>query len=337
MTQKKKAILFLACLASTFACGELGDAGERSALAVIDGRLDQQGATPSSLEEASNVRVAVLWMTSNVGYKSAYDVPVVPVFPSKFRVELLDPPPEAAMVNFGDDVVAPTGDNENVSRPKTLPLPAHAYAVGPQSASFAVGTIVAYEDRNGNGQLDLLDPDAPPVDRVLGANEELLLVYVEGGLPPAGFFSAISEPTKGYNLLRQPPCEASLPTSGSATPAACEPGVWLPITTLYDLPLTAEPQFASLMCGSTGTATDHYATVSNVQPGETPPPAPGPDGWPSADEAGVVCGAGGTTYTWGRCESASTGLCRATQVRCSEHTYSLPEGTPPPEWPCELN
>src|SRR5258707_10422876 len=60
-------------------------------LATVQGRLSVDGdfTAPSS-----NTRVAVLWFSATRGqYKEAIDLPVQPVFPSQFKVELREPPP----------------------------------------------------------------------------------------------------------------------------------------------------------------------------------------------------------------------------------------------------
>ena len=100
-----------------------------------------------------------------------------------------------------------------------------------------MGAIVAYDDLNGNGRLDLVDQGATAyVDRILGANEDVILSYFEGTLKseltdPAGHMPAL-----GFNLFALP--------KGSA------PGAWLPIETPYTLPLTANPKFSQIMCSN---------------------------------------------------------------------------------------
>jgi len=229
--------------------------------------------------------------------------------------------------------VAPTEDLPTARTTTQTTRPTDRAATG---SAVAIGTIVAYEDLNGNGRLDLLSPDAPPVDRVLGANEELLVVYVEGDLPPAGMFDARGAPARGYNLVRQPACQDARrpPGGGPSVPVACDPAEWLPITTVYDLPLTASPTFAKMMCGSTSSSSTISATKTNVKPGEAPPPAPGPEGWPERGALGLTCATDGKTYAWTRCESKSLGLCKGTAEGCTKNTYALPSTPPPAEWPC---
>src|SRR5882672_9906697 len=110
-------------------------------LATVQGRLavDSGFTAPTS-----NTRVAVLWFSASKGqYKEAIDLPVQPVFPSEFQLELREPPPL--------EMFDPVND-------------APGYRL-------AYGALVAYEDWNQNGKLDLVDGTSPNfVDRIIGAS-----------------------------------------------------------------------------------------------------------------------------------------------------------------------
>ena len=303
MKRVSSALLLLTI--SVVACGDLGDANRRPALAVVEGELRQADAGGAA--QPTNVRIAVIWTTNNTGYASTYDVPATPVFPSKFRVALDAPPPMEAMLRY------PAGGSGRAE---------------PGDLAMAVGTVVAYEDTNGNRQLDLIDliGATTPADRILGASESLSLVYLEGNLEGGLPFNAVfaGTPRPGYNLLRSETC------SPSATPAPCEPPTWLPMTALYDLPLTASPRFAELMCRR---ADGSYEEQRNVPArGEPLPAAPGPDGWPKKD-APVLCAPDGKRYSLMTCETSSLGLCRGSTRTCTEYSWGLPT-MPSPEWPC---
>jgi len=309
-------LLVLGCLGSLLACGDLGD-DDNAPLAVIEGEL----TTQSALGDApSNVRVAVVWNTSTTGFKTSMDVLATPVFPSKFRLELRDPPPTTAMVRPSEAREPdPTTDHPGFGfDTQSRPLNNQA-----GSGAYAIGSVVAYEDLDGDGRLGLIDANTPPSDRILGANEELLVVYVEGDVnafetPP---------PKRGYNLYRSPRCTRG---ERDVTPV-CPPGTWLSTTTPYELPLTAEPQLAEKMCSAAGG--EMSASPDKVT---GPAPAPGPNGWPDRNDPNLLCSADGKSYVTYDCYEVSKGLCKGTHQGCNQYKWTLPSTTPPPEWPCTI-
>ena len=318
--KRGRMLLVLGCLGSLLGCGDLGD-DDNAPLAVIQGQL----STPAALSgPPSNVRVAVIWNTGTSDFKTSMDVPASPVFPSRFRLELRDPPPTTAMEQQSEPrPTDPTTDNPGIAAPQpdTQSRPLTNTSA---PASYAIGSVVAYEDLDGDGRLGLVDADTPPTDRILGANEELLVIYVEGdpstlGSPPP--------PNRGYNLLRSPRC-----TKGTrANPPVCPPPTWLPMTTEYELPITAEPQLADLMCSKKGA--DSYVSANEIT---EPAPAPGPNGWPDRDDPNLVCSADGKSYDYYECYEYSQGICKGTHQGCKQSRWTLPSTTPPPEWPCTI-
>lgn len=337
-----------------FACGSVGDVGERAPLAVVEGQLTNQSAAAAP-SGASAVRIAVLWVSvDGRAYKASQDVPATPVFPSKFRIELTDPPPAGAMTSKATAKAAEESapqEEPQEEPPQAGPVPKPAPGAGggagggsmgsarirpadhdgpeswPADFALAVGTIVAYEDLNGNGKLDLVDKEATSyVDRVLGANEDLLLVYTEGKtFPPELVAPNGSKPVPGYNLLRIPRCVKAAPGTsgeGSTTTSACDGDEidWLPITTLYDLPLTAEPRFATLMCKNDGVI---FGGVSGGK-------------WPAKDDPNVKCLPDGSGYFYTQCTTISQGLCKGTITECTTAGWSSPNSPPPAEWPCPV-
>lgn len=310
-------LLILGCLGSLLACGDLGD-DENTPLAVIEGQLSQASLTATP----SNVRVAVIWNTSTTGFKTSMDVAASPVFPSKFRLELKDPPPVTATVKPSEDAVPdPTTDNPGPGGRSTKPLNNQG-----ASAAYAIGSIVAYEDLDGDGRLGLIDANTPPSDRVLGTNEELFVVYVEGDPSAASPFGTPA-PARGYNLYRSPRCTRPTRTS----PGECAAGSWLPISTPYELPLGADPQLGELMCNGTSSSID---VSPNVQ--VDPKPAPGPNGWPDRNDPHLACKADGQSYAYFRCVTTSKGLCKGAHERCYDETWTLPSTPAPAEWPCTI-
>jgi hypothetical protein len=194
-------LLFLAStLVSTVAalgCGSLdGHTGKPGALATVQGDL----VDPSGYGVHNDVRVAVVWLNvDGKGYSVSQDLPVQPVFPSSFVVQLDGPPPAAALATL------PQLDNVPVAQ----------------------GVVVDYEDLNGNGQLDLVPSSAGAfIDRVVGANEQLSLAYFGGPVPPQATQNSVGTPTPGYDLLQvQPPdCPTGWPGSSSGAASSSSSG-----------------------------------------------------------------------------------------------------------------
>ena len=349
----------LAALASGAAgCGSLGDVNHKEPLAILQGQLTQSAA--ASTAAPSNVRIAVLWMNvENSSYRATQDIQAKAVFPSQFRLELTDPPPREAIATrdtdtHGDDPspVAPSEPGSGGMQPSPDPdtkslgaghLKAQSDASRwPAGFGVAYGAVVAYEDKNGNGKLDLVDDGAASyTDRILGANDNLALVYIEG-TAPADFKDKNGHmPSAGFNLIKNiggaTNCEtdatlkgASLQPRGGCTPSGGPE--WLGMSTLYDLPLTADPRFAELMCKSGGgNAGEGSASIAQVAEG------PGPNGkYPAANDPALVCAPDATTYSYSECTRIDRGLCRGTIESCKYTMWKIPGGgsTPPAGWPC---
>lgn len=356
-------------LAST-ACGSLSSGDEPATLATLEGRLvnTQAIAAPSSL------RVAVIWLSASerTGFTVAQDVEVEPVFPSNFKLALRDVPPESAMVDSdteqprnGDDESAPgynPDDPDSQGQGGTSPNP-DPNAPGPKPASIglqdtdidieppagvrvAVGTLVAYEDTNGNGKLDLVDIDANQfVDRVIGANPELMLFYVEGDPAAWGATdSAGNGPQRGYQLLHLKSCpEQDTLCRGNPTEGcdayeigqeveSCNPTLSiLPVSSLFELPISNDPELSSMMCRSQSGVVSEQG-LNN--PNEPPQLDPGPAGYPAASE--VSCDEGGRAYYHNACTFTDHGPCRGVSSACVQRHVGLPEGTVPANWPCTI-
>jgi hypothetical protein len=260
----------------------------------------------------SDVRIAVVWLTQSGGYSVSEDLPVQPVFPSSFVIQLTSPPPAAAIVSQG-------------------------------GAQLAAGVVVAYEDLNGDGMLDLVPSDAGSfIDKIVGANPDVYVAYISGPVPAdATGNGVLGAPSSGYNLLQSGTCQATMP--GGATPDAdagagpdsgnCAPA-WLPIDTPYDMTLTSNPQVNEIMCqgygqmgsGSTGAGSSGAWDVA--QQG-----AP-IGGYPAPGAPGLVCD-GATSYAYSpACVEQQTSLCTSIEVCQSTSTVELGGAAPPAGWPC---
>jgi hypothetical protein len=332
-------LLYLAgALVSTIAaaplgCGSLdGHTGTPGTLATVQGGLlDPSGY---GVPHDNDVRVAVVWRNlGGSGYTVSEDLPVQPVFPSSFAVQLDGPPPAAALgVQPGLDV--PIG----------------------------VGVVVAYEDLNGNGKLDLVPSDAGAfIDRIAGANESLYLVYIDGPVSPQAAPNIVGTPTPGYNLLQTQSCQTSPSNGGGAgsssggesgsmagTDAPAEAGVttndgglpscpapppeWMPMTAPYDLTVSSDPQVNQIMCqNSVPDPTSAVATASVAWDIGTMGTPPG--GYPSPTDPALTC-LGSTSYFYQHCVTQPL-ICGPSVTSCTGiGGVVLGSASPPPGWPC---
>ena len=171
--------LILCAALSCLGCGHIdapGDPGE--ALWTLSCRIEhtEPGLDPGDL------RLAFLWgremgPTNGVAGISQ-DAPIKPHFPASFTVDLYDLPPDEAMI---------AGENELAG------------------LDLAVGMLLVYDDRNHNGQLDLLMVDAQdPVDYRLGPAEQYLLVFTMGTPTGQSVGGLAVEPGLNLFLLNGP-------------------------------------------------------------------------------------------------------------------------------------
>jgi hypothetical protein len=155
-------------------------------LMMVQGQL--RSATASAL--AAPVRLAVVWYPSWFG--TAEGVPPVVgevhnwtfdgTFPVDFTVELRGPPPDAALVDLSK-----SGG----------------------SGKAAYGLIVAFEDGNGNGTLDLATSASASPDRIIGTStadpslpppdQHTYVAYLDGTQGKEDYLYAF-QPEQGYTL-----------------------------------------------------------------------------------------------------------------------------------------
>lgn len=307
-------------------CGELapGD-GSDATLETLNGRISNSQNLPIQ----GQVRVALIWfgmgeVTQTEGDVSetrvtqinvAQDIPVSPQFPATFSLNVVAAPP--AEVMFGEDG----------------PFAEEAQS-WPAGATMAFGTLVVYEDTNGNGQLDLLEEGATQtIDTILGAREDLGVMYFEGAVPISlfneiykemGLGQAEGTPKLGFNLIEFNFCMDPADTS-------CQMAFkWYEEGEVFDLPLTLDPEMWWLICQTAG----HGASGSgwNNDMGTQQPPT-----YPAPDE--VTCVDGGRSYmTEEECTTTQLGgLCGETHTSCVHKTWHVPDpAAPPVGWPCTI-
>jgi hypothetical protein len=283
-------------------CGSLdGHTTSPSVLASVQGQLS---LNPDNLTAPDDVHIAIVWQANIPGhFNVAEDLPVQPVFPSQYVLQLTEPPP-ASVFSHNDGSVA----------------------------SVAYGVLVAYEDLNGDGVLDLVANDAGAfVDRVVATNPALAIFYIDsttGVLPPIPSGTFFGTPTLGYNLMTQDctPLDGSLmgPDGGY-----CDWNTFLPMSHPYDLPFSNDPTLNSLMCQTSPTGFSSVTgSLWNVDT-EGPPP----DGYPSPGAPGLACSADGATYTTQTCRTVPRNLC-ASEAVCADEQVVLGGAARPSDWPC---
>jgi hypothetical protein len=329
-----------ASLAALPACGSLDTHADSSpALATIQGQLVN---TSSTTAVSGPVRVAVVWQAGSGGFNVAEDLPVQPVFPSSFTIQLDDPPPASAMVDgsefFGggsgatppsDAGVAPTGPNGAVAT-KSAPTGSSS-----GSTQVALGSVVAYLDKNGNGKLDLVPTDASGyVDQILATNVNQLLIYIQGAIPSQAVDELGHLPSEGYDLYST--CDVQLPYSPSpgsicATPPDAGPPQaacylqWQSVASPITLTVATDPEVNSLMCQTLPGGSESVGANQ---------PLPGrPATYPSPCDPNLACAPDGSSYTYGSCQTVATGICEGTQTNCTSVEYSRPSPVPS-DWPC---
>jgi hypothetical protein len=357
-------------LASLIACSGLdSDRSQKAPLATVVGQLS---ASTSAVVTGPNVRVALLWgRDDNTVFQVAQDLPVQPVFPSKFRIELRDAPPEAMIFNpFAKHDNAQPGNpgppDTDVPGPTPAPVPGgggspspggRVSVLGGSSATppvvrVALGAVVAYEDLNGNGKLDLVESNAASfVDRIVGANPDLMVVYFDGAIPDYEGLrdNAGKRPSPGFNLFRKDThCAQALeatgnPKGGEAAPSgpsvSCTetPSAWLGMETLYDLAITNSPTINQWMCKDKRS----YDTISSSGGiGGGRPNQGRPTQYPVSGDPKLECFSDGTGYSYGEkpvCTTEYKGACIGSVTSCAGGSgvelWYRPSPVPS-DWPC---
>jgi hypothetical protein len=180
-------------------------------LATLQGQL----AVGSGTELNGPVRLALAWypallsegsgpvsrpagiVTEGVAYPGR--------FPANYTFDVKSAPPAEALVQLGDGM----------------------------RGKGAVGILLAYSDRNGNGALDTIPADGTPVDRVMGASlswtqpPAFMVVYLDSAQAPATGMK------QGFNLVRL--------TDNLTTHV-------VPLTTAIPLTLHDDPMLDAFVC-----------------------------------------------------------------------------------------
>jgi len=347
--------LGIVAAATLAGCGSLdSNTGTAPALATLTGSLS---LNPQAQEPTGPVRIAVVWRTDTQGqFNVAEDLPVQPVFPSAFEIQFDGPPPAGAMnsgavfganTNAGEPTTPTTGfggeDAGSVptANPGSSALKPFATPANPNAnVQFAYGTVVAYVDKNGNGKLDLVGEGASSyVDQIIAANQEMLVIYLQGPIPADAADAFGRLPTEGYNLVNIPQCDVSIPetpnalctsNSGPVDAGTCIPMQWFAMNTPYQLTIDSNPEVAELMCESTDDSSSGSAGASSG-----PPSTVQPAQYPSPCSPDLSCAPDGSYYFFTTCQTVSNGICEGTTSSCTSASYALPSPTPS-GWPCPV-
>jgi hypothetical protein len=287
----KPAAVILLLLAA--GCGQVGGNLDHPAPLVTISGLIEGGAAPAQPKQG--VRVAIVWITTEARAVAA-TATVTPQFPSAFQLTLDTVPPDEVMM---------TADEGPWKRGEF---------------GMAIGAIVAFEDRNGNGALDLASKgDAAFPDAVAGVVENRLVFYSEGPPPPEleqqvgapvprGFAIAVTGGKRGEfdGLLALRPATETISL------------------TLRDS-TAVEWQF--LMCR------DLKSSTTLVTGAVTP--APGlPPAFPDPQDPDVRCEPDGS-YVLERCTVVRQEVCGDRELDCPGTRYTPADpGHPPAGWPC---
>jgi|HubBroStandDraft_2_1064218.scaffolds.fasta_scaffold23999_4 hypothetical protein len=308
------------------ACGSLSDADMAGTLATVGGNIDVGRLTTTQLAAAktSAFRVAVVWVApgqalGDGGYaddsRTTQDIAVTPKFPAEFQLDLSELPNN--LQPFQEMFGAPAGANLDLRG--------------------AAGYVVAYEDLNHNGKLDLVAASAPGfVDAVLGeASAELL--YLQGTMPSDLTLLANAKdtdghlPALGFNLYESYCASNKAPPSGSCASAFD----WVPLSTPLFISLSAAPSLQNVMCQQ------FPGNATTTTTGNPVMEAPGvfPAQFPLTTDPNLLCEAGGTAYQYlSDCSTTTpSGICQQSSTTCTPEEVSLTAGAAAPSgWPCTV-
>ena len=276
--------LLLIAATTLAGCGYIdapSDPGE--ALWTLNCRIDQ---TAPGLEP-TDLRLAFIWARelgpTNGVVGISQDAPIKPRFPASFSVDLYDLPPEQAMI-AGDDELA--------------------------GLDIAVGLLLIYDDRNHNGQLDLLQQGAVnPVDYRLGPAEQYLLVFTTGRPTGQSVAGLAVEPGLNLFLINGP--------QGTEK---------LDLSQVLGISLVNSGISQNQMCIYPPAYSVSERDLGQVDPGQVP------------DEAQITCTDAGHALSFDTIDWEQAGLCEEITEVHLKGSATIEHGQPPPAgWPCEVS
>lgn len=271
------------------ACGGLpANEGAPSTLVTLHGQVQSAAGGVS----AADVHVALIWGNA-ADHLLAVDAPVQPTFPAGFSLPIQNAPPASFVV--------PNKDLGN--------------------AEAVWGAVVAYQDLNKDGKLDLLNKSSTHyIDRIVGADKTQLIVFLNSA-PPAGATQLKDSngalPHAGFNIMHM---------SGSGSSFT-----WVPLTT--ELTLTEDDSTATqkLMCASETSVSAAGTGTVNAPPGTI-----GPNNqYPASNDPALTCNFAGNVDEYGyTADKVTVDRPCYTETTSTTTIYSKAPGTSPAGWPC---
>lgn len=305
--------------AVTFACGSLSaPEDEPAALGTLRGQVTNTAAVATS----TGVRAAIVW--------TYYDPAEPYYFARQAQEATLNP--HAGSTSFEIELVEPP--------------PANLLREEYPGLFVATGELVAYEDTNQNGKLDLVEPTAGAlVDRLLGVGHGFTVKYIEGQIPAPPIRHPLpatdgSTPPLGYSVYYDNLCDFGRGVDGRCQ---AQERSWKPIDAPVTLALTDDVARlpANILCRNG--ATDP-ATVADPLPVISHPVGELPPELPSDSEPNISCGPGNQRSVGGplsfdriTCRSPRANLCEHmyTAASCVADRYTIAADAPVPAgWPC---
>jgi hypothetical protein len=318
----------------------LGDPGSVApAVATLHGNL----TIPDGLLEsapAGSIRVELAWFTpgSQATRIVSEDVPVAAALPADFSIALGGAPPAEALWTHDSYSAAYL-----MFQPLNLPQPA-------PGQSFALGQVLAYEDLNGNGKLDMVGEDATSAsDRIIEADASPSRLGGHVLFTTGGYGQVSYHEPDGYGLLE--------PTDG-ANGAGSGPIAWFPISTSVTMRAT-HPEWNLMMCTNynpllentdlvvAGSLSVQGLRYAPIWTSDVPLPPP--------DQPLLSCSPGGTQFCIDACPASDGAfyVCQAYDTSANplpDHVfqsyclgrfgaiancYTMPEAHPA-GWPCRV-
>lgn len=294
-------LLTTVLVAIACACGSAAGVSYDPPLVTLHGTI-----TSSSVPTHGTVHVALVWRrppTAGSALVAVQELAVRAEFPATFHLDVRQLPPVDAMI----------------------PIDRSDVALGP--TAYAIGTLLVYEDTNGNGTLDPIPAAAAAsVDRVLGSPDRLTLLYLEGGGLPKNPSAPRTdedsvEHTAGFNLIFEPaePSDDSSCTSDACSWTRQEPSTPLTIA------LTGDPRLTRSLCEVSGG--DGLSVAGECSPclGEACRACP------IADDAKIECR---SDRSFAAISCPAQALCKDV-LSCRLVMGQLdPSGEVPASWPC---
>lgn len=327
MSRLVRSLAAVSILGALFGCGGL--ANPDGSIATVSGNL--KGTAPNGSH------VAIVWRSPKGEFVVTNDTAVVN---GTFAFDLEGPPDDSLFSlmdtsrnstvsdpTVGNNSGAPTSGSGGAAPSGTSGAASYGLQLldtvsGTVSSplSFAVAGFVVYEDKNGNGKLDLTGSNADSPDKIVGGSSELVLTYLRDGSDlelEKLRDSAGQKPTRGYQLAWIPkgrwlpltgvdltigvdtlPSDVCYGGSGGSSSAGSPNGSTLDVSGSSDGGVGTEPVDAGPANIDGGVDVDGGASGGGTG---------GYSGYPSSSDPNLRCSADGRSFTYACIYDAGTG------------------------------